>query len=145
MTDKDQDGWMIETNQWGGTRRYRKSPTGGIEYEPTTNGIPVSELQDYNRRERERKKKFFAEEKRRMAERAALKFCPLMMGQNDETACLGEACALHYDGACIFANRQVTEVRETIGKRCPFSQFNGKCTEKCTLNKNGGCVFLQEN
>lgn len=142
MTDKDQDGWMIETNQWGGIRRYRM--VGGIkEYEPTTNGIPVSELQDYNRRQREQKERFYAENQKRMAERTAIKFCPVRMGQNDETACLGEACALHYDGTCIFARRQVTEVRETVGKRCPFSIFNGKCTERCALNKNGGCTFLQ--
>ena len=131
--DNNQNEWLEEVNQWGGVRRYRKSPTGGKEYEMTINDIPESELEDYNKRQREAKERFYAENQRRMA------------AQNDQNPCLREECALFVGDTCIFARRQVTEVRETVGKRCPFSIFNGKCTDKCVLNKNGGCVFLQEN
>lgn len=145
MTDKDQDGWMIETNQWGGVRRYRKSPTGGIEYEMTINGIPESELEDYNRRERERKKKFFAEEKRRNAESAALKYCPVMDSGNDQTICIREECALFStaEDRCIFTFKgKIKEIRKTVGLRCPFSKYAGKCNNNCALYHGDGCTFF---
>lgn len=145
MTDKDQDGWMIETNQWGGTRRYRMN--GAVkEYELEIGNIPQSVFLESNRRAREERERQYAEDRRKMAERATapVRFCPVMMGaQNDETACLGSECALFVEDTCIFARRQVTEVKETTGLRCPFSQFAGRCTDKCVLNKNGGCTFLQ--
>ena len=147
MTDKDQDGWMIETNQWGGVRRYRKSSTGGIEYEMDVNGVPQSEFLESNRRAREERERQYAEERRKMAERAAVlvKYCPVMDSGNDQTICIREECALFStsDGACIFAVKgKIKEVRKAIGKRCPFSKYAGKCSDSCALYHGDGCTFF---
>ena len=147
MTDKDQDGWMIETNQWGGTRRFRKSPTGGIEYEMDVNGVPQSVFLESNRRAREERERQYAEERRKMAERAAVlvKYCPVMDSGNDQTICIREECALFStsDGACIFAVKgKIREVRKAIGKRCPFSKYAGKCTKECALYHVDACTFF---
>ena len=129
-------------------QRYRETAPGHREYEPTITlsggvEIPVSQLDEYHRRQKE------AEEKRRQAaleemkNRPAPKGCPFVSGMN--TTCKREKCVLFHDGKCsiaILADATGAEIEETPAKdkKCPFSIY-GRC-DGCALY-NKGCAVVR--
>ena len=133
--------WQEETNQWGGTRRYRM--IGGIkEYEPTITvdgiEIPQSELTAYH----ERKKA--AEQARREAEKnrpapPPPKNCPLSDGMN--TTCTREKCALYMDGCTLAQISDRPPAKATEGLQCPLSKCRHKCRTDCALFNKTGCTL----
>ena len=141
MTDKDQDGWMIETNQWGGTRRFRKSPTIGIEYEMDVNGVPQSVFLESNKLQREKREAEIKGEQRRAKEAAALRRnCPLNDADGN-TDCNREACALFVDNGCSLTRLTSRQpAKDTAGLICPLDRYRSKCRTDCALYKNG-CTF----
>ena len=127
-------------------RRYRNVGKS-IEYEEMVTvaggfGIPISQLEDYNRRrkeaEEERRKKALEE----LANRPPLKHCPFSSGVN--TDCKREKCVLFSNGQCSIAiiadNTGVTADEQDKNAKCPFSVYS-RCNI-CALN-NGGCAFVR--
>ena len=127
-------------------QRYRETAPGHREYEPTITlsggiEIPVSQLDEYHRRQKE------AEEKRRQAaleemeNRPAPRSCPFMDGCNN--TCRREKCRIFLDGKCsiaILADTYGVDQPIASGAKCPFSIY-GRCDD-CALN-NGGCAFVR--
>ena len=105
------------------------------------------ELEEHNRRMKEQKEAYFAEERRKAKARAAVlvKYCPVMDSGNDQTPCIREECALFStsEDRCILTFKgKIKEVRKAIGKRCPFSKYAGKCNDNCALYHGDGCTFF---
>ena len=103
--------------------------------------IPVSELDEYHRRQKE------AEEKRRQAaleemeNRPAPRSCPFMDGCNN--TCRREKCRIFLDGRCsiaVIADATGAEIEEALArdKKCPFSIY-GHC-ESCALYSKGCAI-----
>ena len=127
-------------------QRYRETAPGHREYEPTITlsggiEIPVSQLDEYHRRQKE------ADEKRRQAaleelkNRPAPRGCPFVSGMN--TSCQREKCVLFLDGKCsiaIIADAHGTDQPIVKGAKCPFSVY-AHC-DGCALN-NGGCAVVR--
>lgn len=129
-------------------QRYRETAPGHREYEPTITlsggiEIPVSQLDEYHRRQKE------AEEKRRQAaleemkNRPAPRSCPFTDGCN--TLCRREQCKIFYEGQCsiaTLADAVGVEIEEAPakGKKCPFSIY-GHC-DGCALY-NKGCAVVR--
>ena len=127
-------------------QRYRETARGHREYEPTITlsggiEIPVSQLDEYHRRQKE------ADEKRRQAaleemkNRPAPRSCPFVSGMN--TSCKREKCVLFLDGKCsiaIIADAHGTDQPIVKGAKCPFSVY-AHC-DGCALN-NGGCAVVR--
>ena len=127
-------------------QRYRETARGHREYEPTITlsggiEIPVSQLDEYHRRQKE------ADEKRRQAaleelkNRPAPRGCPFVSGMN--TSCKREKCVLFLDGKCsiaIIADAHGTDQPIVKGAKCPFSVY-AHC-DGCALN-NGGCAVVR--
>ena len=127
-------------------QRYREIAPGLREYEMTITlsggiEIPVSQLDEYHRRQKE------AEEKRRQAameemrNRPAPRSCPFVSGMN--TSCKREKCVLFLDGKCsiaIIADAHGTDQPIVKGAKCPFSVY-AHC-DGCALN-NGGCAVVR--
>ena len=127
-------------------QRYREPAPGHREYEPTITlsggvEIPVSQLDEYHRRQKE------ADEKRRQAaleemkNRPAPRSCPFVSGMN--TSCKREKCVLFLDGKCsiaIIADAHGTDQPIVKGAKCPFSVY-AHC-DGCALN-NGGCAVVR--
>ena len=127
-------------------QRYRETAPGHREYEPTITlsggiEIPMSQLDEYHRRQKE------AEEKRRQAaleemkNRPAPRSCPFVSGCN--TMCKKEKCRIFLDGKCsiaIIADATGAEIEETPArdKKCPFSIY-GHC-ESCALYSKGCAI-----
>ena len=127
-------------------KRYRETAPGHREYEMTITlsggiEIPVSQLDEYHRRQKE------AEEKRRQAaleemkNRPAPRGCPFVSGMN--TSCKREKCVLFHDGRCsisVIADATGAEIEETPArdKKCPFSIY-GHC-ESCALYSKGCAI-----
>lgn len=125
-------------------KRYRKSPTGGIEYEMDVNGVPQSVFLESNRRDRERREEQIKEERRKMAEQAAQRRnCPFKDGLN--TDCSREACALFVDNGCSLTRLTSRQpAKDTAGLICPLDRYRSKCRTDCALYKMcalHGCVF----
>ena len=129
-------------------QRYRETAPGHREYEPTITlsggiEIPMSQLDEYHRRQKE------AEEKRRQAaleemkNRPAPRSCPFTDGCN--TLCRREQCKIFYEGQCsiaTLADAVGVEIEEAPakGKKCPFSIY-GHC-DGCALY-NKGCAVVR--
>ena len=127
-------------------QRYRETAPGHREYEMTITlsggiEIPVSQLDEYHRRQKE------AEEKRRQAameemrNKPAPRNCPFVSGMN--TSCKREKCVLFLDGKCsiaIIADAHGTDQPIVKGAKCPFSVY-AHC-DGCALN-NGGCAVVR--
>ena len=129
-------------------QRYRETAPGHREYEPTITlsggiEIPMSQLDEYHRRQKE------AEEKRRQAaleemkNRPAPRSCPFADGGN--TLCKREQCKIFYEGQCSIAtvaDAVGVEIEEAPakGKKCPFSIY-GHC-DGCALY-NKGCAVVR--
>lgn len=127
-------------------QRYRETAPGHREYEPTITlsggiEIPMSQLDEYHRRQKE------AEEKRRQAameemrNKPAPRSCPFVSGCN--TMCKKEKCRIFLDGKCslaIIADATGAEIEETPArdKKCPFSIY-GHC-ESCALYSKGCAI-----
>lgn len=129
-------------------QRYRETAPGHREYEPTITlsggiEIPVSQLDEYHRRQKE------ADEKRRQAaleeakNRPEPKSCPFVNGCN--SLCKREKCKIFLDGKCslaIIADATGAEIEEAPArdKKCPFSIY-GHC-ENCALYSKG-CAIVR--
>lgn len=139
------DEWKVDEHG----KRYRETAPGHREYEMTITlsggiEIPVSQLDEYHRRQKE------AEEKRRQAaleemeNRPAPRSCPFMDGCNN--TCRREKCMIFLDGRCsiaVIADATGVEIEEAPAKdkrKCPFSIY-GHC-EGCALY-NKGCGFVR--
>ena len=136
------DEWKVDEHG----KRYRETAPGHREYEMTITlsggvEIPVSELDEYHRRQKE------AEEKRRQAaleemkNRPAPKGCPFSNGMSN--ACKREKCALFFDGKCAIATIADAHGADhpiEKGTKCPFSIYS-RC-DRCALN-NGGCAIVR--
>ena len=134
--------WKVD--EYG--KRYRETAPGHREYEMTITlsggiEIPVSQLDEYHRRQKE------ADEKRRQAaleemkNRPAPRSCPFVSGMN--TSCKREKCVLFLDGKCsiaIIADAHGTDQPIVKGAKCPFSVY-AHC-DGCALN-NGGCAIVR--
>ena len=134
--------WKIDEHG----KRYRETAPGLREYEMTITlsggiEIPVSQLDEYHRRQKE------ADEKRRQAaleemkNRPAPRSCPFVSGMN--TSCKREKCVLFLDGKCsiaIIADAHGTDPPIVKGAKCPFSVY-AHC-DGCALN-NGGCAIVR--
>ena len=137
------NGWKIDEHG----KRYRETAPGLREYEMTITlsggiEIPVSQLDEYHRRQKE------AEEKRRQAaleemkNRPAPRSCPFMDGCN---TCRREKCRIFLDGRCsiaVIADATGAEIEEAPArdKKCPFSIY-GHC-ENCALYSKG-CAIVR--
>lgn len=138
----DNNGWKVDERG----QRYRETAPGLREYEMTITlsggiEIPVSQLDEYHRRQKE------ADEKRRQAaleemkNRPAPRSCPFVSGMN--TSCKREKCVLFLDGKCsiaIIADAHGTDQPIVKGAKCPFSVY-AHC-DGCALN-NGGCAVVR--
>lgn len=125
-------------------KRFRRVGNS-IEYEMmihTSGGamIPESELEDFNRRQREERERRAAEAAAALkAPAAKITFCPLALirgGYSDK--CAKEECALYAGGKCNLS--QGDAARETAGLRCPFDASGRKCFRECEIYKDG-CTF----
>lgn len=118
-------------------KRFRRVGNS-IEYEMmihTSSGvIPESELEDFNRRQRE-------ECERRAAEAATaptreITFCPLaMLRASVSDKCMKEECAFYGEHGCMMANEDAAI--DTAGLLCPVAGSGRKCFNRCELYKNG--------
>ena len=138
----DNNGWKVDERG----QRYRETAPGLREYEMTITlsggiEIPVSQLDEYHRRQKE------AEEKRRQAaleemkNRPAPRSCPFMDGCNN--TCRREKCRIFLDGRCsiaAIADATGAEIEEALArdKKCPFSIY-GHC-ESCALYSKGCAI-----
>ena len=138
------DEWKVDEHG----KRYRETAPGHREYEMTITlsggiEIPVSQLDEYHRRQKE------AEEKRRQAaleemeNRPAPRSCPFMDVCNN--TCRREKCRIFLDGRCsvaAIADATGAEIEETPArdKKCPFSIY-GHC-ESCALYSKG-CAIVR--
>ena len=129
--------------------RYREVGKGMIEYEETVTvagcvEIPISQLADFNRRQKEA-----AEERRRkaleeLANRPKYESCPFAHGTNRK--CEREKCQLFYNGRCSIATiadgtgTTLDELEKDNGEKCPFNPYKGCNT--CALYNNG-CAFVR--
>ena len=136
------DEWKVDEHG----KRYRETAPGHREYEMTITlsggiEIPVSQLDEYHRRQKE------AEEKRRQAaleemeNRPAPRSCPFMDGCNN--ICRREKCRIFLDGRCsiaVIADATGAEIEEALArdKKCPFSIY-GHC-ESCALYSKGCAI-----
>lgn len=133
--------WQIETNPFGGTRRFRM--LGNIkEYEPTVRidgiDVPQSELEEFHQRRRE------AEERQRAAATASVMdrpkgICPFKMAKNELNVACERECAFFGGTSCVLAVTVTQPFRDTQGKPCPVV---GKCRADCTLYANG-CKLIE--
>ena len=139
------NGWKIDEHG----KRYRETAPGLREYEMTITlsggiEIPVSQLDEYHRRQKE------ADEKRRQAaleemkNRPAPRSCPFMDGCNN--TCRREKCRIFLDGKCALATIAdasgvaIEEAPSKDNRKCPFSIY-GHC-EGCALY-NKGCAVVR--
>ena len=128
------NGWKIDEHG----KRYRETAPGHREYEMTITlsggvEIPVSELDEYHRRQKEALEEFNS--------RPPTRYCPFISGTN--TQCKREKCALFLDGRCslsAIADAHGTDQPIVKGAKCPFSVY-AHC-DGCALN-NGGCAIVR--
>lgn len=122
--------WQTETNQWGGTRRFRM--VGGVkEYEGTImtryGEVTRSQLEAINKREAEKKK----EPKKEPAPKES-KYCPFKSG--NRSLCRKD-CSFWSESGCMQSS-------DTKGKKCPISLYI--CDSSCKLYVNGCSLIRRE-
>ena len=114
--------------------RYRELGRGMREYEMMihTQGmeIPQSQLEEFNRRNREQQEAELQRQREEMAHRKPVKMCPFSTGLS--TACKTD-CAFYteQDGCRLAAHPG----QPTEGKKCPFN--NRVCKGECAMYKDG--------
>lgn len=134
-----------EIDKYG--QRYRETASGHREYEPTITlsggvEIPVSQLDEYHRRQKEAAEKRRQDAAEEMKNRPAPRSCPFANGCN--TLCKREKCKIFFDGKCSIAiiadaiGTETAEAQTNDEKRCPFSAY-GECNG-CALYNNGCAV-----
>ena len=136
------DEWKVDEHG----KRYRETAPGLREYEMTVTvsgglEVPVSQLEDYHRRQKEADEKRRAAALEEMKNRPPTKYCPFTSGMNNQ--CKREKCVLFLDGRCsiaILADVHGIDQPIAKGAKCPFSVY-GRC-DGCALN-NGGCAFVR--
>lgn len=113
-------------------RRYKKVGHC-IEYEMEihTNGavIPASQLEEFNRRNREQQEAALQRQREEMANRKQLGSCPFNTAL--DTSCK-PGCAFYTEDGCRLAAHPG---KPTEGKKCPFN--NKVCNGTCAMYKNG--------
>ena len=112
------------------------SVAGGIE-------IPESELEEYNRRQKEAEEKRKAAAMEELKNRPEPKSCPFSSGNYN--TCKREGCPLFLKGKCAIAiladahgTEQTDQTEQTQATKCPFSIY-GRC-KGCALFNNGCAV-----
>ena len=136
------NGWKIDEHG----KRYRETARGLREYEMTVTvsgglEVPVSQLEDYHRRQKEADEKRRAAALEEMKNRQPAKYCPFTSGMNNQ--CKREKCVLFLDGRCsiaILADAHGADHPTVKGTKCPFSVY-AHC-DGCALN-NGGCAVVR--
>ena len=136
------NGWKIDEHG----KRYRETAPGHREYEMTVTvssglEVPVSQLEDYHRRQKEADEKRRAAALEEMKNRPPTKYCPFNSSMNNQ--CKLEKCVLFLDGRCslsAIADAHGADHPIVSGAKCPFSIY-GRC-DGCALN-NGGCSFVR--
>ena len=138
------NGWKIDEHG----KRYRETAPGLREYEMTITlsggiEIPVSQLDEYHRRQKEADEKSRQAALEEMKNRPAPRNCPFMDGCNN--TCRREKCRIFLDGKCslaIIADATGAEIEEAPArdKKCPFSIY-GHC-ENCALYSKG-CAIVR--
>ena len=132
--------WQEDANG----KKYRM--VGNIkEYETTIRiggvEIPESQLEDYNKRRKEREQAALQAQKAEAARKAALPkyHCPFNHnGLN--SVCRNDECAFFNGNDCII--RQVdAEPKASQGKRCPIDIYNRQCNNDCAFYKDKGCIL----
>lgn len=114
------------------------SVAGGIE-------IPESELEEYNRRQKEAEEKRKAAAMEELKNRPEPKSCPFSNGNNN--TCQREKCSLFLKGKCAIAiladahgTEQAEQTEQTQTTKCPFSIYV-RC-QGCALY-NKGCAIVR--
>ena len=138
------NGWKIDEHG----KRYRETAPGLREYEMTITlsggiEIPVSQLDEYHRRQKEADEKSRQAALEEMKNRPTPRSCPFMDGCNN--TCRREKCRIFLDGKCslaIIADATGAEIEEAPArdKKCPFSIY-GHC-ENCALYSKG-CAIVR--
>ena len=134
-----------ETDKYG--QRFRK--VGNIiEYEETITvagglTIPISQLENYQKRQREAEEKLKKKAAEELAKQRQFKYCPFTFKAGNTSKCTQSKCALFYQNKCslaIIADNTHTEINTINTGRCPFSGY-GFCVD-CALYNNG-CAFIR--
>lgn len=141
--DENPGEWEVDENG----KRFRRvgkaieyemmiSVAGGIE-------IPESELEEYNRRQKEAEEKRKAAAMEELKNRPEPKSCPFSSGNYN--TCKREGCPLFLKGKCAIAiladahgTEQTDQAEQTQATKCPFSIY-GRC-KGCALFNNGCAV-----
>ena len=143
--DENPGEWEVDENG----KRFRRvgkaieyemmiSVAGGIE-------IPESELEEYNRRQKEAEEKRKAAAMEELKNRPEPKSCPFSSGNYN--TCKREGCPLFLKGKCAIAiladahgTEQTDQAEQTQATKCPFSIY-GRC-KGCALFNNG-CALVR--
>ena len=143
--DENPGEWEVDENG----KRFRRvgkaieyemmiSVAGGIE-------IPESELEEYNRRQKEAEEKRKAAAMEELKNRPEPKSCPFSNGNYN--TCKREGCTLFLKGECAIAiladahgTEQTDQTEQTQAAKCPFSIY-GRC-KGCALFNNG-CALVR--
>ena len=143
--DENPGEWEVDENG----KRFRRvgkaieyemmiSVAGGIE-------IPESELEEYNRRQKEAEEKRKAAAMEELKNRPEPKSCPFSSGNYN--TCKREGCPLFLKGKCAIAiladahgTEQTDQTEQTQAAKCPFSIY-GRC-KGCALFNNG-CALVR--
>lgn len=136
------NGWKVDERG----QRYRETAPGLREYEMTVTvsgglEVPVSQLEDYHRRQKEAAEKRRAAAQEEFNSRPPTRYCPFVSGTN--TQCKREKCTLFLNDRCgfaILADAHGADHPTVKGTKCPFSVY-AHC-DGCALN-NGGCAVVR--
>ena len=132
---QDHDGWIAETNMWGGIKYYRWV-NGVKEYEPetiTSHGkMTRSQLDAFNESEKRKQTPIIRPTKPTRA-------CPFKSGIN--TLCIGSKCAFYFDEGCKLAQTGRNPAKDTKGLLCPINAVKTECGANCALY-DGGCRLI---
>lgn len=131
--------WQREPGPFG--KWYRIDSYGHKSYEMTVNGVPQSQLEEYNRRQREEQaQKLEAAQRKATLIAAQRRNCPFADADSSHTDCT-EKCALYLDGCTLARLTDKPTAKTTEGLQCPFSRYKSKCRKDCGLYRNGGCAL----
>lgn len=102
--------------------------------------IPESQLEDFNKRRKEREQAALQAQKAEAARKAALPkyHCPFNHNGLNST-CRQNECVFFNGKDCI-VREAGTDPTASEGKRCPIDIYNRVCDSKCAFNK-GGCIL----
>ena len=117
---------------------YKMPEDAQEELITTSHGVMTrSQLDAFNKREKEEKAARDKERAQRIADmvnRKPLPFCPF---SDNRRECKGDACALYVDGCTLAKIGNRTPAKDTKGLQCPLGRYKTACREDCALYKNG--------